>query len=614
MIHAKGAIPSAAVAAIGIMAVLPLGLTALRVLGMPGFPELTFPGSGNLALIGAHLNDSLTLDWIPPLDRAGILYILLLPTAALIIALARLTLGIRVLGFRSILIAIGFQEIGVIPSLLLIATIVCTIVAIRPAMRRSRLPLYARVAVILGIVAMTMTAGLIVGASLGSATLFSFAFFPVVILAMLAESIADTVSRSSLGTAAWRTGWTIAVALVIAGISGLDVVRDVALECPELILTQVAIVILLAEFFDLRLLQDVGGSSRDRGGIQGSAPVVIVARNRWNRNAVARFGAQAPASARRRSVQRLLDGLRDAGFEASAVDADAGLIRELRQRVPLDPRTRAPNAVILNLASGVQGAGRACQLPALAAVAGVPTSGPDTLAIARLSDRLGLLCDLAAAGLPVPEAREVRLGSPLPEDLVYPVVVRSRFDPDLGRRRAVNVEEAREIVDSLFEHGAESVVVEAAPRGRDVRACVIGNASTVVLPLVENVARAARRRCPAQLEPPVRKTIEAYASTAFALMRCRDFARIDFSVTMDGQILLVDIEVNDLFASKGTFATAAASLGRGYPDLLAWMVETVVGRAYGASVKWREACGSGAPFERERGGVTEPMTAPAALE
>ena len=45
---------------------------------------------------------------------------LFLPLSALLIAVARLTFGIRVIGFRAILISVGFQESGIIPSLILI--------------------------------------------------------------------------------------------------------------------------------------------------------------------------------------------------------------------------------------------------------------------------------------------------------------------------------------------------------------------------------------------------------------------------------------------------------------------------------------------------------------
>ena len=59
-------------------------------------------------------------------------------SVALLIALARLTLGLRVQGLRSILLAIGLQEIGELPSLALMFVVIAVIVVIRPAMTQTQ--------------------------------------------------------------------------------------------------------------------------------------------------------------------------------------------------------------------------------------------------------------------------------------------------------------------------------------------------------------------------------------------------------------------------------------------------------------------------------------------
>ena len=112
--------------------------------------------------MGEVLDQWLTLDWIPPSDRGSILYLLLLPTGALLVAFTRLTLGVRVLGFRAILIAIGFKASGFVPSLALLLVVSATILVIRPWIRRMRLPMFARVAVILCLSATIMVGALLV--------------------------------------------------------------------------------------------------------------------------------------------------------------------------------------------------------------------------------------------------------------------------------------------------------------------------------------------------------------------------------------------------------------------------------------------------------------------
>ena len=165
---------------------LALGLLPFLAMGLR-LMALTAMGPEALILAGDWLNQQLTLHWVSMADRDVALYILTLPVAALLITLTRLTLGVRVLGFRSILIAIGIQEIGLVPCLLLILLIAGTVIVIRPGMRRSGFPLYARVAVVLCIIAFIMLMGLFAGVWLDSVTLWSMAFFPVVILAMLVK-------------------------------------------------------------------------------------------------------------------------------------------------------------------------------------------------------------------------------------------------------------------------------------------------------------------------------------------------------------------------------------------------------------------------------------------
>ena len=125
---------------------------------------------------------------------------MLLPTGALLITLTRLTLGVRVLGLRAILLSIGFRESGLVPSLVLMAVVVGTIVAIRPSIRRIRLPLYARIGVILGLSSGIMVGAVLIAPWLRSEAVWSVAFFPVIILAMMAEGIARTLETDNLVT------------------------------------------------------------------------------------------------------------------------------------------------------------------------------------------------------------------------------------------------------------------------------------------------------------------------------------------------------------------------------------------------------------------------------
>ena len=138
-------------------------------------PLADWPLLDILGQFGAMLNHTLTLTWVPHSDLDTVVYLLLLPTAALLISIMRLTFGLRVLGYRSVLVAVGFYEIGILPSLMVIAVVVGVIILLRPTMQRVRLPLYARVSIVLSVTACVLVSSLFIGSWLRSEWIWSLA-------------------------------------------------------------------------------------------------------------------------------------------------------------------------------------------------------------------------------------------------------------------------------------------------------------------------------------------------------------------------------------------------------------------------------------------------------
>ncbi|HET7608987.1 MAG TPA: 7TM domain-containing protein, partial [Gammaproteobacteria bacterium] len=161
LVRRKGHIDPLLLGALIVIGCIPLLMALARVLALPGADVPA--GAEWLRELGRLLNQSFSLRWVMADDRPTALYLLTLPTGALLVAFARLTLGLRVLGLRAILIAIGFQEIGFLASFGLMIVVVAAIVALRPSMRRIRLPLYARLPIILCLVATIMVGALLFG-------------------------------------------------------------------------------------------------------------------------------------------------------------------------------------------------------------------------------------------------------------------------------------------------------------------------------------------------------------------------------------------------------------------------------------------------------------------
>ena len=560
-----------------VVALLPLVLSLSRIAAFPDGESLLILSP--LRDLGAWLNQRLSLEWVPPADRPAILYLTLLPTGALLVALFRLTFGVRVLGLRAILVAIGFHASGFLPSLMLMAVIVTVILVIRPWTRVVHLPLYARITLILGLSALIMVGALLIAPWLRSETVWGVAFFPVIIMAMMAEGVAKTLEEDDGVTAAWRAVWTILLALLIALIH--NAVAGFVFQFPELILTQLVAIVFISEFLDLRLLEEwparLGRLIEGKRPWYTGKPRVAVVRNRASRGIIGRLGNPAPDKYRRGSVRPQMRALRDQGFDVRVLEGDMTLLRELSRFMPPDPRRRSPGGIVLNLATGVQGAGRFAQVPAMLELAGVAYTGPDPVAHARLSDRLALLTLLQQEGVAVP--RHVAISDPgQPVDFEFPLVVGPRFEPDARKivaRDRASLEAAIREVGRLY---GQPAVVEEIAGGREIRVALLGNDPIECLPLVENSMREGTRVCPAQLDEPVAERVRECARQAFRAAGCRDYARIDIRLSRSGVPRVVDVKWGPLLARRGTFAQAAEAAGCTFAALMRRVVDEAARR------------------------------------
>ncbi len=582
----KGYLGPRGLTLISLLLILTLLMILTRILAMPGMPLADWPLFDTLGQFGVMLNNTLTLTWVPVSDRDTVIYLLLLPTAGLIISIVRLTFGLRILGYRSVLMAVGFYEIGILPSLVVIAVVVAIIILMRPTMQRARLSLYARLSMILGITACILISALFIGSWLRSEWIWSLAFFPVIILAMMAESVASTLDRESWSSAAWRLFWTIVIALVLVFLMRNLVVLDVLLRFPELMLLQVLCIVLVSEYFDFRLFQDwqntnfVNTVSNFLQITPKMAPRksrVAVIRNRSSHGTIGRLGPAAPAKGQLASVQHLVDALRDEGYNVKVVEGDRLLLRELRKFLQPHPRSGVPGGVALNLSSGIQGYGRHIHVPAMLEMAGVAYTGPDPIGYARFQDRFTMFSLLQQAGVSVPPFRLLHNPYSTPTDLDFPVLVFPRSDPDA----AILVKTANGVAKTIKQisvNYGQDILLQSPISGPEFRVVILGNTDLECLPLLRIDDSGQQRKCPAPIENILADRIRDCACLAYRVAGCRDYARVDLRLSADGSPCVVGINVHGIFARKGSVAIMTKAAGLDWSDLLRHIVELAATR------------------------------------
>jgi D-alanine-D-alanine ligase len=567
----KGNLTRAELAVLLTIATLPLLMMVIRISALPGVLGPGLSGS-LLPAIGHDLNEFLSLHQIPAGDRGRVLYLLFLPTGAMLIALARLTFGLRVIGFRAILIAVGFQQSGIIPGMILIGVMVFIVVAIRPTLVRFRLPYYARVSVIMSISVLVLLSALLLAPWMRSDVVWRLGFFPVLVLGLLAEGIAKTLDRDNGLTATWRTGMTIGIALLLAGIGQIPLLREIAIQFPELVFTQIVAIILISEFLDLRLFQDwdarLSGFALPRLFSESTALRVAIVRNHRRNGIIGRLGASSRNGYPRRVVRRIANALSEGGHTVKVVEGDITLLSKLRDFIPPDPQTGQPGGIVLNLSHGIQGDIAAAHVPAMLEMSGVAYTGAAQQGQLLALDKVLSSAVLTRAGVPTPEPRVFANPGDVGEGLAYPLVVKPRYAPHYKLRVAKNREQLAEAVRLVTRSAHQQAVAEPYISGREIHVAMIGNDPVECLPLVESRPGREEWVCPASLPSESARRIEDAARSAFKACACRDYALATLRIGEDGTPCVVEIGETDALEPGGSFELAAEAAGYSYAQLI----------------------------------------------
>lgn len=538
---------------------VPLIMLTARLLALPGARLGDLPVLSHLAAFGDWLDAGFTLGWVPEADRRSVEYLAFLPTAGLLIVLTRLTFGLRILGYRSILIAVGFHEVGILPSAAAMLAVFVVVALLRPGMRQVRLPLYARVSLIISITACILVACLFVGMWQRSPLVWSLAFFPVIILAMMAEAIAGSMDTQTVGTAAWRLLWTLVLALVLLALM-TSPAATLLLLAPELMLMQLGLIVLLSEYLDLRLLQDwklQGAELLHRMVPTWSAeeirrPRVAVVHNRGASGTVGRLGPPVSEAVRSTSSQHLIDGLRTLGFNVKVFEADMRMLREVGKFLPPHPRSGAPGGVVLNLSEGIQGHDPHSHAPAMLEMAGLAYTGPTPAGQVALDDPVLLRLKLEQAGVPV-------------------------------------------------THG------EA--RGREVHVGILGDTHLRAFPPALAKPNGTFQ-CPAQISAEDADQARDCAFRAFRAAGCRDFAVVRVLFLADGSAQVAGVAAHGVLGRQSSTAVMLRAVGLSWGELAREIVECA-GRRTG--VDWVQRAHEADPDE-DMAPLAEPPRAQKALE
>lgn len=209
--------------------------------------------------------EHVSLDPLPYEIDDQIAGLLIVPLGAVVVVLFRLTLGVTMLGpFRPILIALALEHTGVVAGTLFTAAVMAAVALVRPRLRNVSLPYFSRLMVLLTCVVMLQVAVVLVGDSADWESFARVAFFPIVVLCLTADGFARVLARDGMRVAVWRGASTLGIAVAIDGLFAIPGVRELVFAYPELMLVELALLLLISGFLNLRLFEHVWNRGADK--------------------------------------------------------------------------------------------------------------------------------------------------------------------------------------------------------------------------------------------------------------------------------------------------------------------------------------------------------------
>ncbi len=263
--------------------------------------------------------------------------------------------------------------------------------------------------------------------------------------------------------------------------------------------------------------------------------------------------------------------------------------------------------LVFNVAEGMHGVAREAQIPSMLELLQIPYTGSDPLTLALCLDKSRAKEILAYHHIPTPrfcaisEKSQVSASRLRDGGVRFPVVVKPLHE---GSSKGIfnsslvkDVTELRRQVSMLHSIYEEPVIVEEYLCGREFTVAMIGNGDSVtVLPIVEinfdslpagvNPIYSYEAKwiwdrpdapldifdCPARIPSPLQRAIGRVCRKAYAVLRCRDWCRLD--VRLDASGIPHVLELNPLPGilpnpkDNSCFPKAARAAGLSYDRLI----------------------------------------------
>ena len=257
-----------------------------------------------------------------------------------------------------------------------------------------------------------------------------------------------------------------------------------------------------------------------------------------------------------------------------------------------------------NVCEGFGGESREAHMPALLEALGLPYSGPGPLAAAVTQDKPMTKRLLSAAGLPTPPFEVLDCPeAALRCGLAFPLFVKpSHEGTGMGVQNESVVrcpEQLRRQVERIVQRYRQPALVESFIEGRELTCGVVGNNGDLhVLPVLEvdfggyppdlfpvysskhknDFDHLFRYRCPAPLPEALTQEVRRLTVETFAVTGCRDYGRVDFRLTPEGRLYILEINALPGITPRSDMTMMAKAQGQSHEQLVAAVLTAALKR------------------------------------
>lgn len=187
------------------------------------------------------------------------------------------------------------------------------------------------------------------------------------------------------------------------------------------------------------------------------------------------------------------------------------------------------------------------------------------------------------AGIPTPQGYTLKKGDELPEDVMYPAVVKAcNGGSSVGVYMVKDASECKKAIMQAQGYDSQ-VIVEQYIKGREFS---VGVVEGKALPIIEIAplegfydyknkyqAGSTIETCPANLSKDLTLKMQDYAQQVFHALHIESYARIDFMMNEEGEMFCLEANTLPGMTPTSLLPQEAKEIGYDFGQLCEWLIE-----------------------------------------